>query len=162
MEGEERHRRRSRDSMSRARASGGAGSIRHARHRPQPRRVDPNYLEIFQFDALLVRLRIDGKDVYLDPGEKLCPYGQLHWSHALTGAIEENGKEPTTTPPNNLKDAITAHTADLTVDVHGNLTGTVKILMNGPSALTWRQLNLIAGADEVREAAGGISTYSSP
>jgi len=112
---------------------------------------DPNYLEINQFDALIVRIRIDGKDVYLDPGERLCPYGQLHWGHALTGAIAENGKEPTITPPNKLKDAITAHTADLTVDARGNLTGTVKILMNGPSALTWRQLNLIAGEDEVRK-----------
>jgi Domain of Unknown Function with PDB structure (DUF3857)/Transglutaminase-like superfamily len=112
---------------------------------------DPNYLDIYQFDAIIVRLRTDGKDVYLDPGEKLCAYGQLHWSHALTGAIEENGKEPTITPPNNLKDAITAHTADLTVNPQGNLTGTVKILMNGPSALRWRQLNLTAGEDEVRK-----------
>src|SRR4029079_6746160 len=71
--------------------------------------------------------------------------------HALTGAIIENGKEPTFTPPNNLKDAITAHTADLTVDAQGKLTGTAQILMNGPSALTWRQLNLIAGEDEVRK-----------
>ena len=44
-----------------------------------------------------------------------------------------------------------AHSADLTVDARGNLAGTVKILMNGPSALTWRQLNLIAGEDEFRK-----------
>ena len=24
---------------------------------------------------------LDGKDVYLDPGQKMCPFGLLHWKH---------------------------------------------------------------------------------
>ncbi len=37
---------------------------------------DPNFLSLDQLDSLVVLLKMDGKDVYLDPGEKLCPFGQ--------------------------------------------------------------------------------------
>jgi hypothetical protein len=112
---------------------------------------DPNYLSLRQLDALLVVLRIDGKDIYLDPGEKLCPFGQLHWTHIMAGGIEESANGPVYTPPNLTKDAITAHSADLTLDAHGGVTGTVKILMNGPDALRWRQLNLTTDPAEVKK-----------
>jgi hypothetical protein len=112
---------------------------------------DPNYLSLYQLDSLLVVLHIDGKDIYLDPGEKFCPFGQLHWTHVMAGGIEENAKVPTYTPPNGIKDAVTAHAADLTLDAQGGMTGTVKILMNGPAALYWRQLNLTTDGDEVKK-----------
>lgn len=111
---------------------------------------DPNYLTLKQLDALLVVVHIDGKDIYLDPGEKLCPFGQLQWTHVLAGGLEENAKGPVYTPGNLTKDAVTAHAADLTLDAHGGATGTVKILMNGPAALRWRQLNLTTDPDEVK------------
>jgi hypothetical protein len=40
------------------------------------------------------------------------------------------------------------------VDAHGGITGTAKILMNGPAALEWRQLNLTADSDEVNKRFG--------
>lgn len=112
---------------------------------------DSNYLSLSQLDSLLVVLHIDGKDVYLDPGEKLCTFGQLKWTHALAGGLAENAKGPAYTPPNATKDAITAHTADLTVAATGAANGTVKLLMNGPAALRWRQLNLVSDTDEVKK-----------
>lgn len=115
---------------------------------------DLNYLSLYQLDALLVVLHIDGKDIYLDPGQKLCPFGQLHWTHVLAGGLEENSKGPAYTPPNLTKDAVTAHAADLVLDAQGGVTGTVKILMNGPAALYWRQLNITADPDEVKRRFG--------
>jgi hypothetical protein len=112
---------------------------------------DPNYLSVYQLDSLVVALHIDGKDIYLDPGEKLCPFGQLHWTHILAGGIQENAKGTVYTPANTTKDAITARVADLTLDAQGGITGTVKILMNGPAALHWRQLNLTSDIVEVKK-----------
>jgi nitrogen regulatory protein PII-like uncharacterized protein len=112
---------------------------------------DPNYLSLDQLDSLLVVLHIDGKDIYLDPGEKFCPFGQLHWTHMMAGGIQQNLKAPVYTPPNATKEAITAHIADLIVDAQGGITGTVKIQMNGPAALHWRQLNLTSDPEEVRK-----------
>jgi hypothetical protein len=112
---------------------------------------DPSYLNLRQLDTLLVVLHIDGKDIYLDPGEKLCPFGQLHWAHVMAGGIEENAKGPMYTPPNQMKEAVTAHAAELTLDAQGGATGTVKMLMSGPAALYWRQLNLTTDPDEVKK-----------
>jgi hypothetical protein len=112
---------------------------------------DPNLLSLHQLDSLLVVLHIDGKDIYLDPGEKFCPFGQLHWTHTLAGGLQENSKGTVYTPANNTKDAITAHVAELTVDVQGGSAGTVKILMNGPAALRWRQLGLTSDPEEVKK-----------
>jgi len=112
---------------------------------------DPNLLSLHQLDALLVVLHLDGKDIYLDPGEKLCPFGQMHWKHLMAGGIQQNAKGPVYSPPNSAKEAITAHAADLTLDAQGGITGTVKMLMNGPEALHWRQLNLTSGTEEVKK-----------
>lgn len=115
---------------------------------------DPGYLSLNQLSATLVVLHINNADLYLDPGEKLLPYGQLRWSHALCGGLLETAGGAThdaVTPPNLTKDAITAHAAELTVDPSGAVTGTVKILMSGPAALHWRQLNLTADTSEVEK-----------
>jgi hypothetical protein len=112
---------------------------------------DPNYLSLYQLDSLLVVLHIDGKDIFLDPGEKLCPFGQMHWTHVMAGGLEENAKAPTYTPPNSMKDSVTAHAAELTLDAQGGVTGTVKVVMGGPAALHWRQLNLTTDPDEVKK-----------
>lgn len=111
---------------------------------------DRNYRSLDQLDTLLVVLHLDGKEVYLDPGEKLCPFGQLYWAHTLTGGIQQDQRDPVVTPPNSTKDAITARAADLTVETSGNVTGTVQFVTNGPAALRWRQLSVTAGSDEVK------------
>ena len=112
---------------------------------------DPNLLSLYQLDSLLVVLRIDNKEVFLDPGQKLCPFGQLAWKHSLAGGLQQGMKDPIFTPPNPSKDAISAHSADLTVDEHGAITGTIKILMSGPEALRWRQVNLTSDETETRQ-----------
>jgi Domain of Unknown Function with PDB structure (DUF3857)/Transglutaminase-like superfamily len=114
---------------------------------------DAGYLSLDQLTTTIVVLHIAGNDVFLDPGEKFLPFGQLRWSHMLCGGVLETseGVSHTAVTPSNLtKDAITAHVADLTVDAQGGISGTLKILMNGPEALRWRQLNLTADGSEVQ------------
>ncbi len=115
------------------------------------RLFDPSYLSLYQLDSLLVVLHLDGKDIYLDPGQKLCPFGQLSWKHSLAGGIQQNSKAAVYTPSNATKDAITAHKADLIVDAQGGITGTVTVIFNGPKALHYRQLNLTDSTDEVKK-----------
>ena len=118
---------------------------------------DPGYLSLDQLTDDLVVLRLNGNDVFVDPGEKFLPFGQLRWSHTLSGGLLQTAdgvSHSAITPQNNTKDAITAHSADLTVDAQGNVSGTVKVLMNGPEALRWRQLNLTADTAEVRNQIG--------
>lgn len=42
----------------------------------------PGYLNFDQLDDDVVILSIGGKEMVLDPGEKMCPFGMLHWKHA--------------------------------------------------------------------------------
>jgi hypothetical protein len=56
----------------------------------------------------------------------------------------------TLTPTNSVKDSITAHSADITLDAQGNATGIVKVIMMGPEALHWRQLSAVSDLTEVK------------
>jgi Domain of Unknown Function with PDB structure (DUF3857)/Transglutaminase-like superfamily len=136
-----------------ARAAGIQASAMSVADRRE-RIFDPGYLSLDQLAATLVVLHINGAEVFLDPGEKFLPYGQLHWSHSLCGGLLETVEgvsHSALTPANLTKDAISAHAADLIVDAQGAITGTVKIVMNGPEALRWRQLSLTADNTEVQK-----------
>lgn len=120
---------------------------------------DPGLLSLSQLDINIVILHLDGKDVFVDPGEKLLPFGQLRWSHSLCGGLAETStgvSRAVLTPANLTKDAITAHAANFTVDPAGNISGTVQLVMNGPAALELRQLNLTAGSNAVNQRAGEL------
>ena len=112
---------------------------------------DSHMLSTRQLDDYLADVLIDGKDEYLDPGEKLCPYGTLHWKHTLASGFKLGDKGPVTTPAISFKSAIVHRVADLNVDPTGNVTGTVFYAMSGPDALKWRQLSLENDQDEVKK-----------
>jgi len=114
---------------------------------------DSRYLSTRQLDDYLAVVELDGKDVYLDPGQKMCPFGSLHWKHTLAAGLQLTGKEatPILTPSNSYKDATVHRVADLTIDGTGNVDGTVRFFMTGPDALHWRQLSLENDQDEVKK-----------
>lgn len=86
---------------------------------------DANYLSLTQLDALLVVVKLDGKDVYLDPGEKLCTFGQLAWMHAQAGGLWEDAKFPIYTPRIAARDALTSRDADLKLSPDGAISGRI-------------------------------------
>jgi len=114
---------------------------------------DSNYLSVRQLDDFLAVVVIDGKNVFLDPGQKLCPYGMLAWKHTLaTGfLLTEKGAVPASTPGGNYKAAVLDRVADLTVDAKGDVKGTLRFVIAGPEALYWRQLTLENDQDEVKK-----------
>jgi Domain of Unknown Function with PDB structure (DUF3857)/Transglutaminase-like superfamily len=105
---------------------------------------NPNYLSFSQLEDDIAIVNVDGKELYFDPGQRYCPYGHLAWKHTLVQGLRQSdsGTAFGGTPSESYKDARTQRVADLTIDEHGEATGTVKITWTGAPALTWRHASL--------------------
>lgn len=114
---------------------------------------DPDLLFLSQLDDYIAVVSIGGKDVFLDPGQKACPFGFLHWKHAFTAGLRLSAKGAILdrTPANTFKQATVTRVADLTLDNNGNVTGSVRYVLTGGEALHWRQLALDNDTDEVKK-----------
>jgi len=106
---------------------------------------EPTYLSTDQFDDYIVIVQIDGKNVYLDPGQKMCAFGVLNWKHEIaTGfRLSDKGAVIDSTPAGPPKAAEVERSADVTLDSHGAATGTARFVLSGQEALYWRQLSLV-------------------
>lgn len=114
---------------------------------------DGTYLSPNQLDDYIAIVQLNGKEVYLDPGQKMCPFGSLHWSHAIASGfrLSDKGAVLATTPASTYNDAIVQRVADLDVDEQGAVKGAARFVMTGPDALRWRQLALENDQDEVKK-----------
>jgi hypothetical protein len=114
---------------------------------------DAHYLTSSQLDDYIAVLNLGGNEVYLDPGQKMCPFGSLHWKHSLASGFRLSDKNATiaTTPPIAYKTAAVQRIANLQVDERGSILGTVNLTMSGPEALRWRQKALQNDPDEVKK-----------
>jgi hypothetical protein len=113
---------------------------------------DENFLNTYQLEDYIAVADLDGKQVFLDPGEKMCPFGSLHWKHTLTNGflLSAIGGVMAQTPVPNYTSSVLSRTAVLTVDDTGSVKGTARFVMSGPSALKWRQLTLENDPEEVK------------
>jgi hypothetical protein len=114
---------------------------------------DESFLSARQLDEYIAVAQLDGKEVFLDPGEKMCPFGLLHWKHTLTRGFRLNDKTAiiARTPGVNYKLSYVQRIADLAVDESGAVKGTVRVVLNGEEAMRWRQLALQNDQDEVKK-----------
>jgi hypothetical protein len=111
------------------------------------------FLSMSQFDDYIAIVQIGGKDIYLDPGQKMCPFGDLHWKHQLAKGLRlsDNGAIIASTSAAPPKSATVQRVADLTLDADGNVKGSARFVMTGPEALYWRQLSIENDENEVRK-----------
>lgn len=114
---------------------------------------DSNYLSTYQLDDYLVSVNISGKAIMLDPGQKACPFGLLHWKHTLASGFRTSAKgvEYRTTEPETYNHSNIQRVGDLTVDSSGNVTGAVRFILTGEDALYWRQIVVQNDLDEVKK-----------
>jgi len=114
---------------------------------------DPALLSTQQLEDYIAVVNIGGKEVFLDPAQKGCPFGALHWAHTSTAGFRESDTGPAVapTPAPNYKDNVTQAIADLTFDAEGNVKGTGRMIFKGAEALYWRQKALTNSEDEVRK-----------
>jgi hypothetical protein len=111
------------------------------------------YLSTRQLDDYIAIVSLGGKEIYLDPGQKGCPFGILQWAHAFAGGLRESetGPKIAQTPALTYMQNAASYVADLTVDVDGNFHGSARILLNGSDALHWRQQSLQNDEEEVKK-----------
>lgn len=109
------------------------------------------YPETAQLNDILIAVTLDGKTMMLDPGEKMCPFGMLHWRHAVAGGMRqpESGKEALVmTPESDYTKNSVVRMAQMLLQADGSASGTLHITMQGQVAMQWRQYALRVDADE--------------
>ena len=114
---------------------------------------DANYMTFDQFDYLLVTLNAGGKEILLDPGEKMCPFGTVSWRHSNAGGLRQGADGPSrsVTPAQVFGANTIKRSGELTVDAQGGVTGTLQIVMTGQEALSWRQWALEVDAAQLKK-----------
>ena len=99
------------------------------------------HLSLDQLDAYVAIVQLDGKDVFLDPGTKFCPYGIMDWKYTGTQGIKQlpgGGTELAQTPLPDYMKAVTKRVARLQLNDQGQVEGTLAIGYFGQEALIRR------------------------
>jgi len=101
---------------------------------------EKNYMSTDQLDSYVAVITIDGKEVFVDPGTKYCPYGLLYWPHSDTEGLRETsgGIGIGRTPPPAYTGAITKRVGRFTLTDDGKLDGIVAVAYIGQEALSRR------------------------
>lgn len=111
-------------------------------------------LDTSQLDSVIVGLNLNGKETYLDPGERMAPFETLYWAHAGAGgvALVSGGKvETLITPLQDNRANTVVRVGTLSISQQGAVSGTLKVGFIGQQALAWRQLSLRQGAAAVQQ-----------
>ncbi len=114
---------------------------------------DSSYLDFAQLTDYIAIVNIGGKDIFVDPGEAMCPFGSLSWAHTLTAGfrLSDSGASTALTPAATYKSNVVSRTADLTVDAQGAVKGIARFVITGSDAVYWRQVARENDENEVRK-----------
>ncbi len=100
----------------------------------------PNLLDREQMPWEVVRIPLNGKDMYFDPGTPGCPFGLLPWEDTGTQAmvLSKDNSDFMLTPPPSSDTALLERKGDFKLAPDGKLTGKVEITYSGQDALHQR------------------------
>ena len=101
---------------------------------------DKGLLSRRQLDSEIAVVNQAGKDVYLDPGTRFCPYGYLRWIRTSTQGLklDKKGGVFVMAPAAPYDKATIRRNAEMVLDGDGNLTGTITVKFEGGDALEHR------------------------
>jgi hypothetical protein len=101
---------------------------------------NPTFMNPADLNTNVVQVKLNGKDLYLDPGMAFAPYGLLPWSE--TGVrgliIDKEGGTWIDTPFPDASHSGIERKAKLQLDDSGSLEGTATLIFKGLSALSRR------------------------
>ena len=114
---------------------------------------DASYMDTDQLNDTLVLVGIDGKGLLLDPGEKMCTFGEVSWKHSNAGGMRQSAGGPgfLKTPGQMYTDNSLDRSGEVTLEANGGMTGYFTFTMRGQGALRWRQLALENDPDELKK-----------
>jgi len=109
-----------------------------------------------QLNDEIVIVKVGGKEMYFDPGERYCEFGKLQWAHTWTTGVRQSdkGTQIAETPYPSYMDTTEKRTANLVMDADGAIRGPVTITMTGSIALRWRQRALEDDEQEAQKELG--------
>jgi len=101
-------------------------------------RSDPN---AGQLDDNIAIVEVNGKELFLDPGTRFCPFGHLFRRHAATTGLRQvkGGAEIAATPSEPVDGNQVQRVANLSINAEGEATGTLKATFTGTAGINWRQ-----------------------
>jgi hypothetical protein len=103
-----------------------------------PRILDARQLE----DANIVMVTLNGQNLFLDPAEAHCAFGELTWQETGVAGLklDSSGGSFVTTTPAKSSDAVTARSATFTMGDDGMLQGKLAVTFSGQEAMDRRQV----------------------
>ena len=105
----------------------------------ESRLFDREVLSFSQLDSEIARVRLNGKDIFLDPGTRFCPYGLMRWMRTGTAAMDmADAGQLIATPGGDEDSAIISRSAELKLDTEGAAKGEVRVEFLGVEALERR------------------------
>jgi Transglutaminase-like superfamily len=102
----------------------------------------PELMSTHQLAAEIAVVQLDGKDVFLDPGTKFCPYGLLDWRYSYSKGLRQTpskGTEITESPMPDYSRAQILRLARVQLTDDGKIEGTIKVGFYGLEAMDRRQ-----------------------
>lgn len=101
---------------------------------------DPAQREAYKLDANVVLIKVNGKDIYCDPGAKFAPFGLLPWPE--TGVpglrLDKDGGRWIKTPLPDPSVSRVERQADLNLSEQGDLQGKLTLTFTGLEAMDRR------------------------
>jgi hypothetical protein len=93
-----------------------------------------------QIDNRFAAVNLNGKDIYLEPGTRFCPFGSVRWNHTEIDALklDRKGGQFVKAPSMGYDKSVTHREAQIELSVDGTLKGAVVLEFKGAEALEHR------------------------
>lgn len=122
-----------------ARAAGFSADVVRTSSR-RDRIFDPKLLSENQLGTEIVRVKMNGSDLFLDPGTRFCPFSLIAWSATSAPALvlDKNGGSFVVVPTATADKSITRRSAEAFLNIDGSLKAQVTVEFKGNEALERR------------------------
>ncbi len=107
---------------------------------------DPKTMDGGRLSSNVVAVKLDGKDLFFDPGARFVPFGELPWDETYVQGLklDKDGGKWTQTPLPNSSGSSIQRKADLRITDSGDLEGKVTVTFTGLEAADRRSEERLA------------------